>query len=113
MKSLKDVIKESSIESNDEMISEKLTRTQAKLLGYILVKMLKNSKLNKNQLVQMFTNIEDMDIIADIVEYISDFDKKFSLPYTSSKDEFLDKDKHESIIDKLAQYFEKYITVNK
>lgn len=94
--------------SLEQYISESMTKTQRMIVGSIVVDMLTDSKLTPEQLNTMFSNL-DLEIIADIENYISSTDKENSMPYMADKDDFLVKNKSEKIIDNLCKYFSTYV----
>lgn len=94
--------------SLEQYISESMTKTQRMIVGSIVVDMLTDSKLTPEQLNTMFSNL-DLEIIADIENYISSTDKENSMPYMADKDDFLVKNKSEKIISNLCKYFSTYV----
>lgn len=91
-----------------EYINESLTKVQKLIVGSIIIDMLKGSKLTPEQLKTMFSNLE-LNIIADIEEYIITTDKENAMPYMADKDEFLVKNSSEKIINNLCKYFSTFI----
>lgn len=94
--------------SLEQYISESMTKTQRMIVGSIVVDMLTDSKLTPEQLNAMFSNL-DLEIIADIENYISSTDKENSMPYMADKDDFLVKNNSEKIIGNLCKYFSTYV----
>lgn len=92
----------------NEYINESLTRTQKWIVGSIVVDMLKGSKLTKEQINNMFNNL-DLAIIADIEDYIYNTDKENFMAYSADKDEFLKNDNKPNIINKLSDYFGTFV----
>jgi len=89
-------------------ITESLSNKQKELVGNIFSIMFKNTKLNKDQIVQILNNL-NKDIIFEISKYFIDNEQQDYLAYCPNDDEFLNFNKtNEKIINQIAEYIHKY-----
>jgi len=89
-------------------INESLSNKQKELIGELFSKMFKNTKLNKDQIIQILNNL-DKEIILEISKYFNDNESENYLAYSPNNDEFLNyKDNQEKIINQISEYIHKY-----
>lgn len=74
----------------------------------IIVKMLDGANIPKDVLIGMFSKLE-MKELKGLSEYLYELDKQGFIAYQPSDDDFISESNKESVITKIADYFNKYI----
>lgn len=98
--------------SLQNFINEGLTNNQKQILGEFVIKLFQHTQLSKDVIKKMLNNLLDnMEYCMAICEYIEQTDSKYGFAYMPNKDEFLNKENHQKIIDNLAEYFVKIVVI--
>lgn len=70
---------------------------------------LKDTKLNKDQIVKILSNIDDIKVLKEMSDYFYDNDGQRYIAYQPSDDSFINKANKESVVSKMADYIYKFI----
>lgn len=93
MKSLKEYIVESTKDNN---------------VGFILMNMLKDTKTTRDSVTAYLNNL-DMKNLKSVSDYINNEDEKNYIAFRPMDDEFISDTNKSNVIDKMSQYFQKYV----
>ncbi|MBO5003681.1 MAG: hypothetical protein J6D03_00050 [Clostridia bacterium] len=72
-------------------------------------KSLELTKLNKEQITKMLSNIESMNVLKDMSDYFYEVDGPRYIAYQPNDDDFINRENKESIVNKIAEYLFKFI----
>ena len=108
-KHISDYIKQKNKKTTNK-ITEGLSLKQKNLLGNMFVKMFLHSKVKKDDITRMlgFLSDESETLIA-ICDYLNEYDSKNAFAYLPEKDDMLNKENFEKIINNLAEYVVKFL----
>ena len=84
------------------------TTSQKTFFAETFIKTLSNSQLTKDKIIGMLTDL-DNDLLMSLSKYLEKTDNSNYLAYLPNKDEFINKDAHDKIINQMSEYLYKYI----
>ena len=89
-------------------VNESLSNKQKELIGEVFSCMFKNTKLNKDHILSLLSNL-NKDIIFEISKYFSENESQDYLSYDPGEDTFLKYDDNkEKILSQLSEYISKF-----
>ena len=96
------------MKSLNVFINESLSNKQKELIGQLFSSMFKGSKVTKDQLVSILSNL-DKDIVLEISKYFSNNESQDYLSYDPGEDTFLKyEDNKNKIVDQISEYINKF-----
>ena len=93
-----------------KQISESLSAKQKNLLGNMFVNMFLHSKVKKDDVKRMLGFlVTEQEILIAVCDYLNEYDQKHAFAYLPERDDLLNKENYEKIIDNLAEYVVKFL----